>query len=47
MEKVKLKQQKYTINNKLMKNLKNENEILKKKFQESKEIIESLKHKIL
>ena len=47
LEKVKLKQQKYTINNKLMKNLKNENEILKKKFQESKEIIESLKHQIL
>ena len=46
VEKVKIKQQKYKTNNKIIKNLKNENDILVKKNQESKEIIESLKDQI-
>ena len=44
--KVKIKQAKYKTNNKLIKNLKNENEILSRKNQENKEIIESLKNQI-
>ena len=46
VEKVKIKQQKYKSNNKIIKNLKTENDILVKKNQESKEIIESLKDQI-
>ena len=46
VEKVKIKQAKYKTNNKLIKNLKNENEILSRKNQENKEIIESLKNQI-
>jgi len=46
LEKVKIKQQKYKSNNKIIKNLKTENEILTRKNQESKEVIESLKNQI-
>ena len=46
IEKVKIKQHKYKSNNKIIKNLKNENEILTRKNQENKEIIESLKNQI-
>ena len=46
LEKVKIKQQKYKSNNKIIKNLKTENEILIRKNQDSKELIESLKNQI-
>ena len=46
LEKVKIKQQKYKSNNNMIKNLKTENEILTRKNQESKEVIESLKNQI-
>ena len=46
LEKIKIKQQKYKSNNKIIKNLKTENEILTRKNQESKEVIESLKNQI-
>ena len=41
--KIKIKQQKYKSNNKIIKNLKVENGNLNRKYQESKEIIDSLK----
>ena len=44
--KIKIKQQKYKSNNKIIKNLKVENENLNRKYQESKEIIDSLKKQI-
>ena len=44
--KIKIKQEKYKTNNKIIKNLRSENENLNRKYQQSKDIIESLKKQI-
>ena len=44
--KIKIKQQKYKSNSKIIKNLRSENKNINRKYQESKEIIESLKKQI-
>ena len=46
IEKIKIQKQKYLSDNKLIKNLKNENELLTHKIQKDKEIIDSLKSQL-
>ena len=46
LEKIKIQKLKYLSDNKIMKNLKSENELLNKRIQKDKEIIESLKNQL-
>ena len=46
MEKIKSQKQKYITDNKLIKNLKSENELLNKRIQRDKEIIDSLRSQL-